>query len=140
MTDNEIIATLSKLYKRIANITEPQILNLKAVKRLGELCKSTLYLINRQKAEKHRLDIERQAMRGAANSYKAENEKLKKLLEEAETNKKEAAKRFYKAGIKDFANTFTEQLVLLLALNYEQADIARKCASSLAEEMVGETK
>ena len=137
MTDNKIISLLERLGEVAP---KPQYLNTEAVRRLSVFSKATLALINRKKAEIHRLNIELQAMRGAANAFKAENEKLKKLLEEAETNEKEAAKRFYKAGIKDFANTFTAQFVLLLALNCEQADIARKCASKLSEEMAGENR
>lgn len=137
MTDNEII----KIFERLCKVAAaPQVLNAKTVRKLGVLSKATLDLINRQKRRIHWLEIELKAMRGAANAFKADNERLKKLLEEAETNEKEAAKRFYKAGIKDFANTFTEQFVLLLALNCEQADLARKCASKLTEKMVGDNK
>lgn len=42
---------------------------------------STIDLINRQKAEIERLNGELQAMRGAANSYRLECERLNKLKE-----------------------------------------------------------
>lgn len=44
----------------------------------GEHLINALDLINRQKAENEKLNIELKAMRGAANSYKAEVERLKK--------------------------------------------------------------
>ena len=47
-----------------------------------DLMKSALDLINRLQAEKQNLEIELQAMRGAANSYKAENERLKNHIQE----------------------------------------------------------
>ena len=43
----------------------------------GALARSSLDIINSQKAEIERLNIELKAMRGAANSYKAEIERLK---------------------------------------------------------------
>ena len=43
----------------------------------GALARSSLDIINRQKAKIERLNIELKAMRGAANSYKAEIERLK---------------------------------------------------------------
>lgn len=43
--------------------------------------KHALYLINRQKAENERLEVELKAMRGAANSYKAEVERLRVMTE-----------------------------------------------------------
>ena len=51
-----------------------------------ELPEEALDLINRQKAEIEELNIELIAMRGAANSYKAENEELKKIIASHEKN------------------------------------------------------
>jgi hypothetical protein len=48
----------------------------------NQSAKDTLDLINRQRAEIERLEIELKAMRGAANSYKAEVERLGSLAEE----------------------------------------------------------
>lgn len=75
MTDKEII----KIFERLCNVAaEPQALNAKAVRKLGVLSKATLDLINRQKRRIHWLEIELKAMRGAADAFKAENERLKK--------------------------------------------------------------
>ena len=49
---------------------------------IAELMKFALDLIKRQQAEIDRLTVELQAMRGAANSYKAEVERLKKETEQ----------------------------------------------------------
>jgi len=70
----------------------------------------------------------------------SDNIRLMKLLEEAEAKETKAAKRFYKVGIKDFAHTFTEEFILLLNLNFEQAHIARECSESLAKKLVGDTE
>lgn len=45
---------------------------------MGELMKDLFDLTNRQQAESEKLEIELKAMRGAANSYKAEVERLQK--------------------------------------------------------------
>ena len=83
MTDNEIIKALE-----ICGVD----LDCKHCSFQGGLCvnkliNEALSLINRQKAEIDELqrrnsvlEIELQAMRGAANSYKAENKTLKMLL------------------------------------------------------------
>ena len=48
---------------------------------VGTILGGALDLINRQQAELERLNIELQAMRNAANSYKIENERLEKILD-----------------------------------------------------------
>lgn len=53
----------------------PYFTNLKCV---NDNVEDVVDLINRQKAENEKLNIELKAMRGAANSYKAEVERLKK--------------------------------------------------------------
>ena len=45
---------------------------------VGDLINDSLEFINRQQAEIERLEVELKAMRGAANSYKAENGRLKR--------------------------------------------------------------
>ena len=52
----------------------------------GQTLKSVLDLINRLKAENEKLNIELKAMRGAANSYKAEVERLHNLRKPTETS------------------------------------------------------
>lgn len=44
---------------------------------MTDIMKKALDLINRQKAEIERLDIELRAMRGAANSYKLDNQRIR---------------------------------------------------------------
>ncbi len=78
MTDKELIKIFERLCKVDTNSTGAQCLNAQAVRKLIILSKATLDLINRQKKRIHWLEIELKAMRGAANSYKAENERLKK--------------------------------------------------------------
>ena len=62
------------------------------------LLKLCLDLINRQQAEIERLKIELQAMRNAANSYKAENERLLQNLQQPQS---EAIKEFSKFLVSD---------------------------------------
>ena len=70
LTDNEIIKALKELLEIMLCEGDLQ--------RSATISKA-LDLINRLQAEKQNLEIELKAMRGAANSYKAENERLKNL-------------------------------------------------------------
>ena len=49
------------------------------------ICGDVLRLINCQKAENERLNVEIKSMRGAANSYKLENERLLQKLQQAKS-------------------------------------------------------
>lgn len=92
MTDNEIIkaleccCTLNGVGCR--NCPQYDIHSAMCVK---NLIRNTLDLINRQKAEIEGLNVELKSMRGAANSYKLENERLLQKLQQA---KSEAIKEF----------------------------------------------
>ena len=77
LTDNEIVNSL----KEYIDFREKMGLSYSTIIYIPKL-KNVLDLINRLQAEKSNLEIELKAMRGAANSYKAENERLK---EEAKT-------------------------------------------------------
>ena len=67
MSDTEIIKEATEAYNQ----------NLNAGCYVGDL----LGIINRQEQEKQNLEIELKAMRGAANSYKAEVERLRATLD-----------------------------------------------------------
>lgn len=126
MTDNEIIKAL----KCCGNIVDStckecvyhETYNASCVVRL---MRDALDLINRQKAEIENLNIVLQAMRNAANSYKAENERYKgfiKLLEaDVKTAKSEAIKEFAEK-VKDL---------------FYPEDEVREEINNLAQEMVG---
>lgn len=60
---------------------------------IDNFSKETLDLINRQRAENERLNVELKAMRGAANSYKLEYNRLLQKLQQA---KSKAIKEFAK--------------------------------------------
>ena len=94
MTDSEIVKALECCVssKHICPHTCPMLKNREC---LESLRKNALDLINRQKAENtelqlknSELEIELKAMRGAANSYKAEIERLKNLDTQIEVSKK----------------------------------------------------
>lgn len=97
-TDSEIIKALKTLLELV--LVEGCLQRAKTIS-------LALDLINRLQAEKQNLEIELKAMRGAANSYKAENKRLYIALEEnqkatkfwkdkSETAKAEAHKEFWK--------------------------------------------
>ena len=84
MTDNEIIKALECCAKNAWNCDDNCPFFKKCSKTL--MAKSSLNIINRQKAEVERLNIELQSMRSAANSYKMhyETEKSEAIIEFAE--------------------------------------------------------
>ena len=89
MNDSEII-------KALATSSDPNNLNCQPT---TKLCKEALDLINRQQAEIDRLNIDLKAMRGAANSWKAEVQRIcKKEFDnieiDIETVKSEAVREF----------------------------------------------
>lgn len=83
------------------------------------------------------------------NRQQADNERLKKLLEEADVNYNKCAKRFYKEAIKEFAkrlNKEAEEVVIdregdFVFANdkfYESvADWCKETSNNLTKEMVG---
>ena len=72
---------------------------------------NALDLINRQEAEKQNLEIEFQAMRGAANSYKAEVERLKTKCGLAKFEKYKSEFEEFKTEIKaEAVKKFAERL------------------------------
>lgn len=77
MTDNEIIKALECCCKNNNCEGCPLDYFTFSSQCTSELAIKSLDLINRLEAEKQNLEIELKAMRGAANSYKAENERLK---------------------------------------------------------------
>ncbi len=82
MTDNEIIKALECL-SGIAKDWDCDKCPFDSAICTSFVAESTLDLINRLQEEKQNLEIELKAMRGAANSYKDEVERLKENLEEA---------------------------------------------------------
>lgn len=105
MNDSEII-------KALATSSGPNNLNCQPT---TKLCKEALDLINRQQAEIDRLNIDLKAMRGAANSWKAEVQRIcKKEFDnieiDIETAKSEAVREFARNLKKevDFINTTRE--------------------------------
>lgn len=85
LTDKEIVGNLNEIVHLYAKDTATTVKGIPLIAFLGDV----LDLINRYKAENEKLNIEIKAMRGAANSYKAEVERLKKeneiLSENADT-------------------------------------------------------
>lgn len=86
----------SEIIKALTTSSDPNNLNCQPT---TKLCKEALDLINRQQAEIERLNIDLKAMRGAANSWKAEVQRIcKKEFDnieiDIETVKSEAVREF----------------------------------------------
>ena len=90
MTDNEIIKELNL--------------------RIDDFSRETLDLIKRQKAEIERLNVELKAMRGSANSYKLENERLQKNIDGLNIFTKNHIKVIRLQAIKEFANRLKNKI------------------------------
>ena len=74
LTDSEIVKALEKEIHLAEYVDSDYCSNTEV-----SVLKSALDLINRLQEQKQNLEIELKAMRGAANSYKAEIERLKKF-------------------------------------------------------------
>lgn len=91
MTDNEIIKALECLHKRILKssfakyVTETEIMGLV----------NALDLINRQKAEIEKLNVELVGMRSACNSYKMHYDNAQTEIERLKRANKEMANEIY---------------------------------------------
>lgn len=90
MTDKEIIKALEWLIFNFPKVKGPKTDSDKLCNCINLYCKNALDLINRKNEEIENLNIELKAMRCAANSYKAEVERLRK-------------------GIKNLLNELTEK-------------------------------
>ena len=116
-----------------------------------------LDLINRLQAEKQNLEVELKAMRGAANSYKAENERLKSRKEvvvpsmrfidgnplngfNLESNRFVArtVEDVKAEAYKEFAERLNKSFALYYGINGFDAVSASRFVDNLLKEMVGE--
>ena len=125
MNDNEIIKAFEKCLEN--DILQTQCINCDYRKH-GNLCMDILFnqildLINRQQAD---------------------NERLKKLLEESETKENRLAKQFYKAGVKDLAKRLKDYYINNKRYKRPYAhtviDYLFDVIDNLANEMVGGTE
>ena len=91
MTDEQIIKSLKYCNTDVRENTCPKCAFYKKHRCSTLMLNAVSDLINRQKAEIEKLKVELKAMRGAANSYKLENERLLQKLQQA---KSEAIKEF----------------------------------------------
>ena len=73
------------------------------------------------------------------NRQQADNERLKKLLEEADVNYNKCAKRFYKEGVKEFAERLKEKAKPHYFDNYAFA-VPVAFIDNLVKEMVGDAE
>ena len=110
--------------------------------------KHILDLIKRQEAEIERLNIESQAMRDAANSYKMHNEKLEidnRILSQKRMNIFEKCETFERGRIKGIKE-FAERLKGIATATHKTIDgqykyeITNDFIDNLVEEMEGENK
>ena len=159
MTDNEIIKILECCRKPVGQACKECPLNSKGVDCLDfDVDELILDLINRQKAEIealiagqetlqkyrdeeiNRLEIELKAMRGAANSYKAEVERLERSAKQWEDTAKDlyiSRENIKAEAVKEFAERLKEKATphyfdnTHFAVKVEEID-------NLVKEMVGE--
>ena len=73
-------------------------------------------------------------------NIKSEIERLKKLLAEADTSYNKCAKRFYKEGIKDFAESLKTEIHIRPTHSKEQNEYVCFLINNLVKEMVGDNK
>lgn len=69
----------------------------------SQFTRDTLDLIKRQRRAIKKWQQGNVQLRDMLDNRQADNERLKKLLEESEAKYKEIAKRFYKVGVREFA-------------------------------------
>lgn len=95
---------------------------------------------NSQKAEIKRLNGVIKNFKATKERKQAEIERLKKILAEEEEKYKLCAKRFYKVGVKDFAERLKkESYPFPCAIGVENA-VTIRTIDDLAKEMVGDTE
>ena len=119
MTDNEIIKELNL--------------------RIDDFSRETLDLIKRQKAEIERLNVELKAMRGSANSYKLENERLQKNIDGLNIFTTNHMKVIRLRAIKEFAERICNGRVsndpVVIAVRAELVVIAARTELECMKEM-----
>ena len=124
MTDNEIIKELNL--------------------RIDDFSRETLDLIKRQKAEIERLNVELKAMRGSANSYKLENERLQKNIDGLNIFTTNHMKVIRLRAIKEFAERICNGRVsndpVVIAVRAELVVIAARTELECMKEMTEELK
>lgn len=101
MTDNEIIKALECCNKPIRENSCTECAFYRSGKCSSNMLNAALDLINRQKAEIERLNVELKSMRGAANSYKLENERLLQKLQQAKSEATKELAEILKEGIQE---------------------------------------
>lgn len=103
---------------------------------------ATRNLINRQKAEYENLDTKLKAMRGAANSYKAENERLNEIIKNCHKEILQKCdscnNRIKTEAYKEFAERLKNEINVRTTLSREQDKNVIHMMYNLLKEMVGE--
>lgn len=103
----------------------------------------------RQQAEIEKLTGNLKIVCGIAERQEADNERLKKLLAEEEAHYQKCAKRFYKEGVKDFAERFLKivhdnHYLLVDRINSKDYGMftigIEQAVDEAKKEMVGETE
>lgn len=95
---------------------------------------------NSQKAEIKRLNGVIKNFKATKERQQADIERLKKILSEEEEKYKSCAKRFYKVGVKDFAERLKkESYPFPCAIGVENA-VTIRTIDGLVKEMVGDTE
>lgn len=138
MTDNEIIKALEYCQSETTENCNKCPLVFKGACQ-QECLRKALDLINRQQADLEFAKNINALQMEELQKAQADNERLKKLLEEADVNYNKCAKRFYKEGVKEFAERLKEK-----AFYCERTDrkdnfmVAEMDIDNLVAEMVGD--
>ena len=95
----------------------------------SQFTSDTLDLIKRQQRKLKSWQQGNVQLRDMLDNRQADNEKLKKLLEESEARYKEVAKRFYKVGVRELAERLCKDRVsndpVVIAVKAELKEMVR---------------
>ena len=147
MEDREIIKALECCTKLRYDIQQPPVCVNCPYYNLDdctfELKSKALDLFNRLQAEKQNLEIELKAMRGAANSYKAENKRLYIAFEENQKATKiwkDKSKTAKAEAYKEFAEKLHEELRIYGIKDKFNKSLFLNVVDKAKKELVGEDK
>lgn len=113
--NEDLFYKLSGVMLSVDKWLEGDELNGDEVQRAADMREKTLQITEQQQAENEKLTIELQAMRGSANSYKAENERLNELVVYNASCATSLHKELFKAkaeAITEFAERLCKDRVL----------------------------
>lgn len=122
MTDKEIVKALERIYKKVINIKDTQIVNVVAVKKIGDIIKASLNIINKQQAEIERLQ----------NRNCETTDYFSKLLEETKKKGKLTGRIAEEEAVKEFE----KRVLSLFPADKDFTTISRFSVKKISKEMI----